>query len=110
MSTTATRLEIIPEDFVARLSDAAALDTLRRGVRGSSVDVELEVWNAFAEVIGKRQRRPRATVPCAAQREDLRAELTDAAYQVALRHGIKGSFLDTELGLFATLDQALARC
>jgi hypothetical protein len=32
--------------------------------------------------------------------ERLVAELTEAAYSVALRHGIKGTFVDLELGLW----------
>jgi hypothetical protein len=32
--------------------------------------------------------------------ECLVAELTEAAYRVALRHGIKGTFVDLELGLW----------
>jgi hypothetical protein len=32
--------------------------------------------------------------------ERLAAELTEAAYSVALRHGIKGTFVELELGLW----------
>jgi hypothetical protein len=35
--------------------------------------------------------------------EEFLAELTDAAYRVALRHGIKGSFVEVELGLWEAL-------
>lgn len=41
--------------------------------------------------------------------EALLAELTDAAYRVALRHGFKAPFLDVELGLWRALRQVLAR-
>jgi len=41
--------------------------------------------------------------------EHFLAELTDAAYRVALRHGFKGSFLDVELDLWAALRSVLAR-
>jgi hypothetical protein len=40
-------------------------------------------------------------------RERLVAELTDAAYRVALRHGLKGSFLDWELDLWRELQSVL---
>lgn len=40
--------------------------------------------------------------------EQFLAELTDAAYRVALRHGLKGSFIDIELDLWATLRSVLA--
>ncbi len=36
-------------------------------------------------------------------RDDLLQRLTVAAYEVALKHGIKGSFLDLELKLWHTL-------
>jgi len=39
--------------------------------------------------------------------EGFLAELTDAAYRVALRHGIKGSFVDVEFGLWQALRQVL---
>ena len=41
--------------------------------------------------------------------ERLLAELTDAAYCVAIRQGIKGSFLDAELGLWQALRDVLER-
>jgi hypothetical protein len=36
--------------------------------------------------------------------DDLAAELTDAAYQVALHHGVAGAAVDLELDLWHTLD------
>jgi hypothetical protein len=41
--------------------------------------------------------------------EDLLAELTTAAYRVALRHGIKGPFIDVELELWRELRRVLDR-
>jgi hypothetical protein len=41
--------------------------------------------------------------------EDLLAELAATAYRVALRHGIKGSFLDVELELWRELRVVLNR-
>jgi len=40
--------------------------------------------------------------------EDFLAELTDAAYRVALEHGIAGSFLDVQLDLWAALRRVVA--
>lgn len=40
--------------------------------------------------------------------ERLLADLTDAAYRVALKHGIKGTFIDVELDLWAALRGVLA--
>jgi hypothetical protein len=42
-------------------------------------------------------------------REHLAAELADVAYRVALRHGLKGPFIDVELELWRTFRAALAR-
>jgi hypothetical protein len=41
--------------------------------------------------------------------EHLLAELTAGAYQVALRHGFRGSFLDVELELWHELRAVLAK-
>jgi hypothetical protein len=40
--------------------------------------------------------------------ESLAAELTDAAYQVALRHGVRDKWLDLQLDLWRAMTQALA--
>ena len=42
-----------------------------------------------------------------ADAELLLAELTEAAYGVALRHGLKGPFLDVELDLWRALRRVL---
>lgn len=41
--------------------------------------------------------------------DEFLALLTDAAYRVALRHGLKGPFLEMELELWATLGELLKR-
>ena len=41
--------------------------------------------------------------------EELLAELASAAYGVALRHGIKGAFIDVELDLWRELRVVLSR-
>jgi hypothetical protein len=40
--------------------------------------------------------------------EELLARLTTAAYSVALRHGLKGPFLDVELALWHELRDVLS--
>ena len=47
---------------------------------------------------------PRLSPPA----EAFLAELTAAAYRVALQHGTKGSFIDLQLGMWAALRQVLA--
>jgi hypothetical protein len=41
--------------------------------------------------------------------DDFVAELAEAAYQVVLRHGLRGPFLDVELELWGALREAFAR-
>jgi hypothetical protein len=41
--------------------------------------------------------------------EDFLAELTEAAYGVALRHGLKGPFINVELELWRELRAVLRR-
>jgi hypothetical protein len=83
------------EDLGADLAEAAYPVALRHGVRGPSVDVELDVWKAIRRVL-------RGTP--AASRQDLLAAVASAAYGVALRHGFRGSFLDLELDLWHALE------
>ncbi len=85
------------EDFVAALTDAAFAVTARHGVRGSSVDHEVDLWKALGAVV---RREPTG-------REQLVAELTDAAYHVALGHGFRDSFLDVQLDLWRALCRAV---
>ena len=51
----------------------------------------------------------RSTFSDEAEAEELLAELAQAAYRVALRHGIKGPFIDVELDLCRELRAVLAR-
>jgi len=41
--------------------------------------------------------------------EEFLAELTDAAYRVALQHGIAGTFINVQLGLWSALRGVFAR-
>jgi hypothetical protein len=41
--------------------------------------------------------------------EDFLAELTDAAYRVALKHRFEGSFLDVQLDLWSALRSVLTK-
>jgi hypothetical protein len=43
----------------------------------------------------------------AEDREDRIARLTDAAYQVALRHGLTGSFVEIQLGIWSAIRQVI---
>ena len=41
--------------------------------------------------------------------EEMVAELAEAAYHAALRHGLKGSFVDAELDIWRAVRKVLAR-
>jgi hypothetical protein len=88
------------DHLTGKLADVAFAVTARHGVRGLSVERELELWHSLGDVVRESS--------CAADhREDLLAELTDAAYQVALAHGTAQPFVNLELDLWRSLRQTL---
>jgi hypothetical protein len=96
------------EGFLGELTDAALEAASRHGVYGVSVDQEVDFWHALGEALGRRK------APCTdgvgrttIRREDFLAELSDAAYQEALRHGFRDSFLDVRLDLWKALRRVL---
>jgi hypothetical protein len=89
-------LDNVRNNFVAELSEAALRVAARHHVHGPSVDQELDLWHALDRAVHEREKEGRWS---GAGKEDVVAELTDAAYQVALDHGFPGSFLDLELNL-----------
>ena len=98
--------------FAADLTDAAYTVVLRHGIGGSWIDLQLDVWRVLAVSIADTQRRtPR--LASAAEfldwRETFVSELTDAAYRTALRHGVRGPFLDIELELYVAVREAVER-
>ena len=88
------------DDFAGKLADAALVVTAKHGVRGLSVERELELWHSLGDVV-----RDSGCAPC--RDEGVLAELTDAAYQVALAHGSRGSFVDLELDLWRSLRRVM---
>lgn len=89
------------ERWAAELTEATLALATRHGVRGTSVDQELELWHTFQ----RAARKP--NVECAqgspACREQIAAKLTDDVYGVILRRGFEGSFLDLRLDLWNTM-------
>jgi hypothetical protein len=89
------------DDFAGKLADTALVVTAQHGVRGPSVERELELWHSLGDVV--------RDTGCAPGREEaLLARLTDAAYRVALAHGTPQPFVDLELDLWRSLRRALA--
>jgi hypothetical protein len=75
--------------------------TAKHGVQGPSVERELELWHSLGDIV-----RDSGCAPC--RDEEVLAELTDAAYQVALAHGARGSFVDLELDLWRSLRRVMS--
>src|SRR5258708_429278 len=93
------------ENFAAELTTAAYPLALRQGIRSSWIKVELGLWRALAGTVKKwaPERPPAAlTDEFEAWREGLLLDLTKRALYVAAKHGIKGSLLQAELGLYRT--------
>jgi hypothetical protein len=91
------------ETFAAELTGAAYGLALRRGVRGSWVDLELDLWHALTDTVRRWARpSPRAGRPGEFEvwREGLLGGLTDAAYLTTLRYGVRGSCREVEWGLY----------
>jgi hypothetical protein len=94
------------EQFLAKLIDAAFEVTARHGLRGSSVDAEVQLWHALGGVVREQRRAERRGQ---AEKTQFVAQLTEAAYQVALDHGFMGSFVDVELDLWTALCRVVRR-
>lgn len=90
-------MEHVREGFLAELTDAALGVAARHGVRGTSVDQEIELWQALGRVVGVRP------IAC----DDLAAELAEAAYAVALGRGFRGSFVEVRLAFWRAVRRVL---
>jgi hypothetical protein len=106
MNASFVRDETLGENLQAELTDAAFRVAARHGVKGPSVDQEVDLWKALGRVVGNQhQTFESRVVPVDDRRgrETLVAEATDAAYRVALDHGFQGSFLELELDLWENM-------
>ena len=100
------------ENFAAELTSAVYPLVLRRGLKDSWIKVELGLWRALAETVKRwaRQRPPAGSADeFEAWREGLLVDLTESAFYVALKNGIKGSLLEVELGLYRAFRLVIRR-
>ena len=97
-----TEPSFISDDIAAELSDAALAEASRHGVRGYSIERELEIWKALEPIVSQRIEQTQPST-C----EDFTAELAEAAYEVTLAHGFHGSFLDLQMGLWKAIRRVL---
>jgi hypothetical protein len=89
--------------FAAELTIAAYPIALRHGIHGSWFQLEVDLWTALVRVFEQWQHdteRQGQLGRFETWRENLLAELTDAAYRTTLSYKVQGSFLDLELSLF----------
>ena len=90
------------ENLAAEFTVAAYRFTLKYGTADAWIEVELSLWRTLVETVKKwvRQRPPVGfLVEFKTWREGFLLDLTKSAFDVAVKHGIKGSLLDVEFGL-----------
>jgi hypothetical protein len=100
------------ENFAAELTSAAYPLVLRHGTRGSWIKVELALWRVMAETVKKWAREgppPGPSDEFKVWREGFLVDLTEGAFYIAVKHGINGSLLEVELGLYRALRSVLRR-
>lgn len=94
------------EVLASELADAALQAVARQGVRAPSVDLEIGLWKALGHTLGRLEAEAPPTADGCEQRV---ASLARAAYETALSGGIRGSFLDLELGIWNAVRQVVRR-
>jgi hypothetical protein len=91
------------ENFAAELTIAVYPLMLQRRPEALWLKVEMDLWRALGETVTRWARQRPAAAPSdefEAWREGLRMALTDSAFSVGVRHGIKGAFLEMTLDLY----------
>jgi hypothetical protein len=91
------------ENFAAELTCAVYPIALRHGMGGSWIKVELGLWRALGETVKKWARELPPAGPSdefEVWRQGFLVDLTEGAFYIAVKHGIKGSLLEVELDLY----------
>jgi hypothetical protein len=91
------------ENIVAELTSAAYSFALRQGIRCPWITVELDLWRALAATAKKwgREWPPGGSADqFEVWREGFLVNLTESAFHIVVKHGIKGSHLEVELCLY----------
>ena len=95
--------DTLVDNFAAVLTRAVYPLVLRHGMRGSWLDMELGLWRALAQSVRKWAGEQPPAGPSdlfEVWREGFLVDLTEGAFYTAVKHGIKGSFLEVELDLY----------
>jgi hypothetical protein len=104
--------DILLENLAAELTRVAYAIALRQGMEGSWIKVELELWRELAQTVKQWARQwPPAGRPEEFEvwQESLLVDLTESAFYVAVKHGIKGSLFKVELCLYRTFRFVIRR-
>jgi hypothetical protein len=100
------------ENLAAELTSAIYPIALGHGMAVSWIKVELGLWKALAETVKKwtREGPPVASSDeLEAWRERFVVNLTESAFCVAVKYGIKGSLLEVQLCLYRALRLVIGR-
>ena len=100
------------ENFAAELTTAAYPLALRQGIGSTWIKLELGLWRALAETVKKWAGEKPLAGPSnelKAWREGLVVDLTEGAFYIAVKHGIKGSLLEVELDLYRAFRLVIRR-
>ncbi len=110
MSATMYMPELL-DNMAADLSDRAFRVASRHGVRGSSVELEIRMWEALRTELKRSRQCPGLAEDTSAptRRDACVAALTDRAYRVALDQGFAGDFVGLELDLWSSFQNPAGR-
>src|SRR5580765_8770171 len=100
------------EEFAAELTSAIYPLVLANRPKVSWVTVELGLWDAMSETVQRwvRLRAAAATVDdLTAWRDGIVVDLTQSAYQVAIKNGISRSLDELKSGLFSAVRRVTRR-
>jgi hypothetical protein len=95
---TASDCERSPETFAARLTEAVFPVALRYGGGDLWLDLELDLWHVLAETV-KEWSWALPNGDLEIWRNGFLADLAEAAYRTARRHGTHGSIPQSRAGL-----------
>jgi hypothetical protein len=100
------------ENFAAELTCAIYPIALRHGMAVSWIKVELGLWRALEETVKKwvgEWPPAGSSDELDVWRERFLMNLTENAFGIAVKHGIKGSLLEVELCLYRALRLVIGR-
>jgi hypothetical protein len=104
--------DICLENFAAELTSAAYPVALCHGVRERWLDLQLDLWRELTETVkqwGRQWPPAGSSDEFEVWWDGLLVHLTEGAFSIALKHGIKGSLLEVEFGLYRALRSVIRR-